>query len=365
MTEISKNPLRVFLCHASSDKPAVRNLYRQLVKEGVDVWLDEASILPGQDWQVEIPEAVRNSDVIIVCLSNKSITKEGYIQKEISFALDVAYEKPERAIFIIPARLEDCEVPKRLIKWQYVDLHFNGGTFVHKGYEMLIRALHVRAEQLKKQPPQTHPKNFIDPAYNPIEYQPFLIVISGPYGVGKDSVIARMKERGAPYHFVITATTRPRRETEAHGRDYYFVSFDEFARMIEEDELIEYAAVYDEYKGIPKQQVREALQNGKDVVMRLDVQSAEAVRRIAPEAILIFLTAENDEQLTSRLQQKASQEAGAISIRLAAARKELLQVHAFDYIVINRDFQIDDTVDIIMGIINAERRRIRPRRIAI
>lgn len=365
MTEISKNPLKVFLCHASGDKPAVRNLYRQLAKEGVDVWLDEVSLLPGQDWQVEIPEAVRNSDVIIVCLSKKSITKEGYIQKEISFALDIAYEKPERTIFIIPTRLENCEVPKKLLKWQYVDLSFEAGVFSRKGYEMLLKALHARAEQLEKQPPQTHPKDFVDPTYNPIGFQPFLIVISGPSGVGKDSVMLRMQERDLPFHFVVTATTRPKRPNEVHGKDYFFVSYDEFARMIEEDELIEYVAVFNEYKGIPKQQVREALQSGKDVIMRLDVQSAESVRILAPEALLIFITVENEEQLISRLSQRPSETPEVINLRLATARKELMRVHAFDYIVVNRDFKIDETVDEIRSIINAERKRIHPRKVTL
>src|SRR5512134_2640467 len=102
--------------------------------------------------------------------------------------------------------------------------------------------------------------------------QPLLIVISGPSGVGKDTVMLRMQERGMPFHFVITATTRARRENEEHGVDYFFVSKEEFARMIEQDELIEYAIVYSDYKGIPKQQVRQALASGQDVVMRLDVQ---------------------------------------------------------------------------------------------
>ena len=107
--------------------------------------------------------------------------------------------------------------------------------------------------------------------------EPLLIVISGPSGVGKDSVVQRMMERGMPFHFVVTATTREKREAEVHGKDYWFLSKDEFARMIEHNELIEYAIVYGDYKGIPKAQVREALESGKDVVMRLDVQGAETV----------------------------------------------------------------------------------------
>src|SRR5574337_117852 len=124
--------------------------------------------------------------------------------------------------------------------------------------------------------------------------QPLLIVISGPSGAGKDTVVQRMKERGLPFHFVVTATTRPQRPNEVHGRDYWFVSKEEFARMIEQNELIEYALVYGDYKGIPKAQVREALASGKDVVMRLDVQGAATVRKLAHDALLIFITTENE-----------------------------------------------------------------------
>src|SRR4030042_105031 len=103
--------LRVFLCHSSGDKPAVRELHQRLCAEGIDAWLDEEKLLPGQDWQREIPKVVRASDVVIVCLSRGSITKAGYIQKEIKFALDVADEQPEGAIFLIPAKRDEWEVP--------------------------------------------------------------------------------------------------------------------------------------------------------------------------------------------------------------------------------------------------------------
>jgi diadenosine tetraphosphatase ApaH/serine/threonine PP2A family protein phosphatase len=106
--------LRVFLCHASGDKPTVRGLYHRLRADGFDPWFDEESLLPGQDWQLEIPKAVRSSDAVIICLSSRAITKAGYVQKEIRYALDVADEQPEGAIFLIPLRLEECEVPERL-----------------------------------------------------------------------------------------------------------------------------------------------------------------------------------------------------------------------------------------------------------
>lgn len=142
MTIDEKRALKVFLCHASGDKPQVRTLYKRLVEEGVDAWLDQEKLLPGQDWRVEIPRAVQDADVVVVCLSNKSITKEGYIQKEIKFALDNAEEKPDGTIFLIPARLEDCTVPETLSRWQWVDL------FEGNGYLKLLLSLKLRANKV-------------------------------------------------------------------------------------------------------------------------------------------------------------------------------------------------------------------------
>lgn len=120
--------LKVFLCHSSGDKSAVRNLYRALSSiDGIQPWLDEVALLPGQDWQREIIKAVRQSDIVIVCLSRSSINKRGFVQKEIKIALDAADEQPEGAIFIIPALLEPCDLPDRLSKFQYVKLFELGG----------------------------------------------------------------------------------------------------------------------------------------------------------------------------------------------------------------------------------------------
>ena len=139
---ISKKSLKVFLCHSSSDKPSVEKYYNLLVEDGINAWLDKKSLIPGQDWQFEIQNAVINSDVVIVFLSSKSITKEGFVQKEIRIALDTADEKPDGTIFIIPAKLENCEVPKRLAKFHWVNL------FDKDGYELLFKALQTRASSL-------------------------------------------------------------------------------------------------------------------------------------------------------------------------------------------------------------------------
>jgi len=135
-------PLRVFLCHASQDKPAVRKLYRYLKQRGVRPWLDEFDLLPGENWEVEIPKALFASDVILVCLSKNSINKEGFVQKEISFALDKALEKPEGTIFIVPAKLEECDVPPRLSRYQWVSL------FRADGHKRLMLSLNRRAASL-------------------------------------------------------------------------------------------------------------------------------------------------------------------------------------------------------------------------
>ena len=202
-----------------------------------------------------------------------------------------------------------------------------------------------------------------DPEFTLLNPQPLLIVISGPSGVGKDTVVQRMQERGMPFHFVVTANTRPKRDNEVDGKDYFFVSKEEFARMIEQNELIEYAIVYSDYKGIPKQQVREALASRKDVVMRLDVQGAETVRKLAPEALLIFITTESEEELVSRLKARKTETSDELALRIATARKELKRVEAFDYVIVNHDYKLDETVDIVTAIIKAEHHRVQHRKV--
>ena len=122
MSDSISRPLRVFLCHAREDKLIVRELYQKLSAEGwVDAWLDEEKLYPGQDWHTEIEKGVEIADVVIVCLSNNSVAKEGFVQRELKYALDIADDKPEGTIFIIPLRLDDCPAPRRLRSWQYID----------------------------------------------------------------------------------------------------------------------------------------------------------------------------------------------------------------------------------------------------
>lgn len=140
----SLDSLKIFLCHSSGDKAAIRDLYQRLRAEYFNPWLDEEDLLAGQDWQTEIPKKVKESDIVIVCLSRSSISKEGYVQKEIKYALDAADEKPEGVIFIIPLKLEECHVPERLGRWQWLNFYED------KGFEKLMRSLQERKIQLKK-----------------------------------------------------------------------------------------------------------------------------------------------------------------------------------------------------------------------
>lgn len=150
----SQRLLRVFLCHGSEDKPAVRDLYRRLGQDGLDPWLDEEDILPGQDWNHEIRRAVKEADVILVCLSSRSVRRAGYLQKEIRFALDVADEQPEGAIFIIPVKLDEYQMPERLQQWQWLSLPWPWQDLAReRGYQNLIRSLRIRAEDLGASPP--------------------------------------------------------------------------------------------------------------------------------------------------------------------------------------------------------------------
>jgi dipeptidyl aminopeptidase/acylaminoacyl peptidase len=139
------NPIRhlgSFICHSSGDKHKVRELYERLYNDGFAPWLDEENLLAGQDWQQKINEAVRSSDVVIVCLSLGAINKAGFVQKEIKLALDAADEQPEDTIFIIPVKLEECTIPERLRRWHCINL------FEEKGYERLISSLQHRSKSL-------------------------------------------------------------------------------------------------------------------------------------------------------------------------------------------------------------------------
>jgi len=167
-----------------------------------------------------------------------------------------------------------------------------------------------------------------------------------------------MQERRDNLDFVVTATTRPRRPNEADGVEDHFVSMGEFAEMIEAEELLEYAIVYGDYKGIPKKHVRAALASGKDVIMRIDVQGAATIRRLIPNAVTIFLTAESEEELVRRLLERKTEADEKLKMRIATARQELKRIVDFDYVVVNRGNQLEETVEQVLSIIAAEKSRV-------
>ena len=196
-------------------------------------------------------------------------------------------------------------------------------------------------------------------------YGALLVVISGPSGVGKDVTLGRMKEMGYPFHFVVTTTDRPPRPGEVDGVDYIFVSTAEFEGMIEYGELIEHAVVFGQYKGVSKAQVRQALDCGQDVVMRLDVQGAATIRGLIPDAVLIFLCTESEAELATRLKARRTESEDALRTRLAIARQELDRLDEFDYLVFNRHGRLDETVKTIAAIITAEKCRVRQPKISL
>jgi guanylate kinase len=194
---------------------------------------------------------------------------------------------------------------------------------------------------------------------------PLLVVISGPSGVGKDATVRRMKELNYPFHFVVTATTRHPRQGERDGVDYFFVSKEEFEGWIGKGELIEHALVYGEHKGIPKEQVRRALASGQDVVMRVDVQGAATVRRLIPDAVLIFLLAESESALLARLRSRKTETKESLQRRIDTLRQEMQRIPEFDYAVVNREGHLDRTVEKIAAIVAAEKCRTRQRTIRL
>jgi guanylate kinase len=195
--------------------------------------------------------------------------------------------------------------------------------------------------------------------------QPLLIVISGPSGVGKDAVVRTLQRRQASLHFVVTATSRAMRETEVNGVDYLFISEEQFKNMIARDELMEYAIVYDQYKGIPKSQVRDAMASGKDVIMRIDVQGAATIRKLCPEAVLIFLIPANQDEWIQRLKERRTESAESLRVRIQTAQQELTHMGEFDYVVVNAQNCLDEAVDAIEAIIDAEHHRVNPRKLCL
>ncbi|MBI2909236.1 MAG: guanylate kinase [Chloroflexi bacterium] len=192
-----------------------------------------------------------------------------------------------------------------------------------------------------------------------------LVVISGPSGVGKDAIIEKLKESGDRYCFVVTVTTRSRRQGETEGEPYHFISADRFEEMIKKGELLEWANVYGHLYGTPKQPVKEALTRGQDVILKVDVQGAASIKALLPGAVFIFLAPPSMEELRERLRLRKTESPEALQLRLAAAQKEMKTLPMFDYVVVNPTGHAEEAVAQIAAIIAAEKRRVRPRIISL
>lgn len=207
-----------------------------------------------------------------------------------------------------------------------------------------------------------------DRAIPSIELPPrpaLLIVVSGPSGVGKDAALRRMSDLHYPFYFLVTNTTRPKRDNEIDGVDYHFITRQQFAEMEGRNEFLERAVVYGFDYGNSRREVRDALNSGRDVIMRIDVQGAATLKKLLPDAVFIFLLPPTIESLESRLRRRRSEPEEYLQIRLHAARLEINEVEKFDYAIVNEDDALDDTAKLINSIIQAERCRVKPRKIEI
>lgn len=187
--------------------------------------------------------------------------------------------------------------------------------------------------------------------------KPMLIVLSGPSGAGKDAVLSRMREKNLPYCFTVTATTRKQRSNEIEDVDYIFVSKNKFETMIENDELIEWAEVYGNLYGVPKYQIISSLKNGKDVIVKTDVQGAATIKRLIPEAVLVFLSVENPSDLETRLAARMTETNNSLNLRVRTAKSEIEEAASFDHVLINKENRLDETVTNFEAIIEVERSR--------
>ena len=190
---------------------------------------------------------------------------------------------------------------------------------------------------------------------------PLAIIISGPSGVGKDAVIRKLQRKRQDLHFVVTATSRSMRPGEKDGVDYFFVSKEQFEKWIEEGALLEHAIVYGEYKGIPRKQVEDALGNNTDVVLRVDVQGAATMRKLLPDVLSIFLIADTELELVQRLVARKTEPEDKMKVRIETAREEIKHLMDFDYVVVNRDGEMEETVNTIEKIILAEKHKVSRR----
>lgn len=194
---------------------------------------------------------------------------------------------------------------------------------------------------------------------------PLLIVLSGPSGAGKDAILSRMKKSGYPVEFITTVTTRPQRAREKNNVDYHFVSTERFQRMIKDKELLEWAKVYGNWYGVLKEPVKQALEQGQDIIVKVDIQGAATIKKILPQAVFIFLVPPSMEELITRLKDRHTESPFDLGLRLKTAEEEMKQLPQFDYVVVNKQDEIELAVSAIEAIITAEKHRVTPREISL
>jgi len=195
--------------------------------------------------------------------------------------------------------------------------------------------------------------------------EPLFIVLSGPSGAGKDSVLDGLKTRNLNFKHITTVTTRPMRPGEVDGLHYIFTSRDNFERMISNHELLEYAAVYGNWYGVPKQPVKDALAHGHDVVIKTDVQGARTLKNVVPNALFIFLVPPDVTDLHARLKGRNTETQSDLKLRLSKVDEELGQLDIFDYLVFNKRSEISLAIAEIENILRAEKCRVQQRKITI
>jgi guanylate kinase len=203
-----------------------------------------------------------------------------------------------------------------------------------------------------------------DPPFN-LQPKPLLIVLSGPSGAGKDAILSRMKKTGYPIEFITTVTTRPRRAKEKSNVDYHFVSEESFQQILKNNKLLEWAKVYGNWYGVPKQPVKRALDKGRDIIVRIDTQGAATIKKIIPQAVFIFVVPLSIEELATRLKQRHTESPFDLALRLKTAEEEMKKLPLFDYVVFNRQDKIDLAVSAIEAVITAEKHRVNPREIIL
>jgi len=196
-------------------------------------------------------------------------------------------------------------------------------------------------------------------------HDPLLVVLSGPSGVGKDAVLIRMRELKRPFYYVVTATTRSCRPGEKDNIDYHFLATEDFQRMIDEGQFVEWAKVYSNYYGVPRDEITRGLSMGMDVMLKVDIQGAATIKKILPQAVFIFLIPPSMKDLERRLKLRRSESSAELALRLAEAGKEIENLSFFDYVIVSHHGRLDEIVSQIDAIVTAERCRVKPKYAAL